>query len=216
MSDGPTDKVFRGLLEATRYGQLEYITRTLKHYAAMYDVADIANSLIDSEDFRVWSASSRPNTHHYGKHGLIVHTYEVITIALSNATCVEHFNTDMRYTEVRPNIDLRKAVFLAALFHDCGKIHDYAYDEKTDSWSGTMHKKLIHHITTSTQVFLRAATNRLPAALIDEVVHAILAHHGQRQYGSPVEPHTSVAWLLHTADLLSARSDEANTYGITN
>jgi 23S rRNA maturation-related 3'-5' exoribonuclease YhaM len=39
---------------------------------------------------------------------------------------------------------------------------------------------------------------------IDSVSHCILSHHGRKEWGSPVEPKTPEAWILHAADMLSA------------
>jgi 23S rRNA maturation-related 3'-5' exoribonuclease YhaM len=45
---------------------------------------------------------------------------------------------------------------------------------------------------------------------IDEVTHAILSHHGQREWGSPVRPATKLAWILHTCDMMSARVNDCD------
>jgi 3'-5' exoribonuclease len=37
------------------------------------------------------------------------------------------------------------------------------------------------------------------------IEHAILAHHGRQEWGSPVEPVTAEAYILHYADMLSVR-----------
>jgi len=50
--------------------------------------------------------------------------------------------------------------------------------------------------------------------LHDKVLHAILAHHGCREAGSPVAPKTREAWLVHFCDGISARMDDADTWDI--
>jgi 3'-5' exoribonuclease len=37
------------------------------------------------------------------------------------------------------------------------------------------------------------------------VIHCILSHHGRKDWGSPVEPATLEALVLHQADMLSAK-----------
>jgi 3'-5' exoribonuclease len=37
----------------------------------------------------------------------------------------------------------------------------------------------------------------------DTVAHAILAHHGRHEWGSPVAPATPEATVIHFADMLS-------------
>jgi 23S rRNA maturation-related 3'-5' exoribonuclease YhaM len=50
----------------------------------------------------------------------------------------------------------------------------------------------------------------------DEVLHAILAHHGFQEFGSPVQPNSKVAWLLHLCDSISARMDDVDKMDISN
>ena len=40
--------------------------------------------------------------------------------------------------------------------------------------------------------------------LMEEVSHVILAHHGRLEWGSPIEPQTPEALIVHQADMLSA------------
>jgi 23S rRNA maturation-related 3'-5' exoribonuclease YhaM len=42
----------------------------------------------------------------------------------------------------------------------------------------------------------------------DNVLHAIIAHHAWREWGSPCTPDTRLAWLLHLCDSLSARLND--------
>jgi 23S rRNA maturation-related 3'-5' exoribonuclease YhaM len=48
----------------------------------------------------------------------------------------------------------------------------------------------------------------------DSVLHAILAHHGRREAGSPVAPKSRIAWLVHLSDQISARMADADTLDI--
>jgi 3'-5' exoribonuclease len=42
----------------------------------------------------------------------------------------------------------------------------------------------------------------------DRVLHDILAHHGKREFGSPVAPRTRAAYLVHLCDSISARMND--------
>lgn len=46
---------------------------------------------------------------------------------------------------------------------------------------------------------------RLEAQTEKAVGHCILAHHGRKDWGSPIEPQTQEAYLLHAADTWSSR-----------
>ena len=50
----------------------------------------------------------------------------------------------------------------------------------------------------------------------EDVLHAVLAHHGTREAGSPVAPKSRVAWLVHLCDGISARMYDADTMDVIN
>jgi 3'-5' exoribonuclease len=145
-----------------------------------------------------WSGSAKPEHHHHGEGGLVRHVWEVVNLCFINQAA-------LGITTIND-----EELFLAALYHDVGKFHDYA---KVDGvWTDTEHKRLIHHISRSGIIWSNMF-EKLPninKGLHDPVLHAILAHHGQRAWGSPVAPKSQVAWLLHLCDSISARMDDWN------
>lgn len=181
---------------------------TLRRRAGSLSVEDIAGVVLDDERFPVWSGSSKETKHHYGDGGLAIHTLEVFELA-------SQANSRLGYP-VR-----NTTLFLACLFHDCGKMWDYERVEvivnregkKEFKWQSALHKRRIHHISRSAIVWSKAV-DRFPAYrdIEDDILHAILAHHGQREYGSPVQPDTKLAWLLHLNDGISARLDDVGKF----
>ena len=167
------------------------------------DVFDIASWVISDPRFALWSGSSKPEQHHYGKGGLVRHTYEVVELCFTNIKAL------------KLNIDPVE-MYLSALFHDCGKMWDYEpIDGNFQNWHGTAHKRLIHHISRSALFWNDACRNTGKYGLkynkyCDTVTHNILSHHGMREWGSPVMPKTKAAWLLHLCDGISARMDDAD------
>jgi 3'-5' exoribonuclease len=158
----------------------------------------LANRVLCDARFPYWSGSAKPEHHHYGERGLVLHTWEVVNLCFINKAALKITTID------------EEELFLAALFHDAGKMHDYT--KIGGVWQGTEHKRLIHHISRSAIIWSNAFED-LPNVnkdLHDSVLHAILSHHGQREYGSPVAPKTQVAWLLHHCDSISARMDDWN------
>lgn len=164
-----------------------------------------------------WSGSGRKGKHHYGKHGLIIHTAEVAHLVLVN-------NKEL-------NLGLDEAeLFLSALYHDSGKIYDYQPVEGqyssigVDDWAYTDHKHLIHHITRSVLIWnedvnkvnqdslATSGTERYDFQFVDRVTHNILSHHGMPNWGSPVPPQTQAAWLLHLCDCISARMNDCGRH----
>ena len=109
-------------------------------------------------------------------------------------------------------------LFLSALFHDCGKMWDYdphSFENGVpdyNNWISTPHKRSIHHISRSAIEWNLAAKYKISEALIDAVTHNILAHHGQRAWGSPVAPKSGAAWMLHLCDGISSRMNDCDSW----
>lgn len=174
----------------------------LKKTADSVDATDISGVLLDNWKFSVWPGSAQEGSHHYGTNGLMQHTYEVADLMLR-----------VRAQFPVNQMPSQREVFLAALFHDCGKIWDY--HQTDDGWTFGSHKRMVHHISRSGIEWSRAVDKFPRHRDIEfDVLHAILAHHGQRQFGSPVAPKSRLAWLLHYCDGISARMDDADTLDI--
>lgn len=142
------------------------------------------------ERFRSCPASQ--SYHHSYLGGLIEHTVAVATLcgALSSTY---------------PTLD-RDLVVTAALLHDLGKIEELSYDtaiEYTDCG------RLVGHVVLSVQILkdaLRRSRVRIDHDLQMRLEHAILAHHGELEWGSPKRPSTLEALVLHHADNLDAKA----------
>lgn len=173
--------------------------KALRSLASHHNVVNIASIVLNDEKFPLWSGSSKENQHHYGDGGLIRHTLEVAELS-GQANCYLKYPVDA------------KSLFLACLFHDCGKMWDYEKDAN-GKWGASIHKRRIHHISRSAIVWSNAVYQfPIYRDIENDVLHAILAHHGQREYGSPVAPNTKLAWLLHLNDSISARIDDAEKF----
>lgn len=173
----------------------------LSHFASKCGVQFIAREVYNDPRFLTHSGSHLPDAHHYGKGGLLRHTWEVVCLAMQ---------TFDFYVEKHPNLD-RSEVYLSALFHDYGKIWDYTYDEVSNTWVVNSHRRLIHHIQRSAFEWQRISKfYNLDGEFIDRVTHNILSHHGSRQYGSPVAPFTREAYIVHLCDCISARVDDCD------
>ncbi len=173
------------------------------------DVKNLSMKLIGKPEFELWSGSSRPFQHHYGKGGLAKHTLEVANLCMTIRRQFYFYYAKFEIDEVE--------LFLAALFHDAGKIYDYKpLDTEYKEWEGTDHKRMIHHISRSSVMWTQAVTpfSELSEKYHDKVLHAILSHHGNREAGSPVAPKSRVAWLVHLCDGISARMYDADTLDI--
>ena len=186
------------------------------------DVYNVCDGILKDERFPLWSGSSKPNQHHYGKGGLVQHISEVVETCFKIKSLYEH----------QYEID-SKELFLSALFHDVGKMYDYEPDMKVqkhgstlelfvgaepnyNKWKSAEHKRMIHHISRSGIMWAENAKKDegIYEEYFEKVLHAILSHHTCREAGSPVAPKSRVAWLVTLCDNMSARMYDADTLDV--
>lgn len=136
-----------------------------------------------------------PKGHHAKLGGLLVHVYEVVSIAKQTARTM------------RANADL---VIAGALLHDIGKVE--TYEVSATGFGYTPCGLLIGHVTLGA-LMLERAIAKLGAPICSEgqlleLQHMILSHHGALEFGSPVQPMTLEAEIVHWADEASAKSND--------
>jgi 3'-5' exoribonuclease len=183
----------------------ETMTQNYMRRKSMLKLIDYSNMLEDSSEkaisrnilfksnFCEFPASN--GKHHGHDGGLADHTLEVYEFSKALA--------DLSKVPICP-----RQLYLAALFHDYGKLWDYKKNPD-GTWKYTAHKRQIHHLNRSAAEWVRIANlYKLDESFIDEVFHAILAHHGRQDWGSPVTPNSPLAWTLHLGDMASAKINE--------
>ena len=99
------------------------------------------------------------------------------------------------------NADL---VLLGVLFHDLGKIAEIGPMPVNEY---TTEGRLVGHVVIGRDLLRErcAAIEGFPEDLRIHLEHLILSHQGLLEYGSPVEPMTGEALLLHAIDNLDAK-----------
>lgn len=135
------------------------------------------------------------SVHHAFQGGLLNHTYELLNMLLSLCPTL-------------PPMKIERCI-IAIMFHDWGKLKEY--DAQT--FEPTEYMYLMGHIYISAHVL----HNKLNKAGIGNqetirIIHCVLAHHGEKEYGSPVVPCTQEAIVVNHLDNLSAKTyiiDEA-------
>src|ERR1017187_4137913 len=124
--------------------------------------------------------------HHNYKHGLAIHVSEVMQNVL-------------KMTGGAPSDELITAV----IWHDYMKIRDYGLDGELPTKQP--YCKLINHVAGSAMAFHHEAAGMLRPDTLVRIEHLLLSHHGRKESGSPVEPQTAEAFILHAADMMSAK-----------
>ena len=130
--------------------------------------------------------------HHNYLGGLLEHTLEVVEICL-------------QATRLYPQQLDQSLLITAAILHDIGKIEEY--DAQSYIFEQTDKGRLLGHITIGLEIFRKmlAKLPRFPKNLKIQLEHALISHHGEKEWGSPEIPQTFEAFTLFHADLFSAR-----------
>ena len=92
----------------------------------------------------------------------------------------------------------------AAIFHDIGKLDEISPFPKNDY---TDEGNLLGHIYIGASMVSERcrAIEGFPKKLESELIHCILAHHGELEYGSPKKPAIAEALALSLADNADAK-----------
>lgn len=106
--------------------------------------------------------------------------------------------------ELYPNID-RDLLMTAIFFHDIGKLDEMTHELCVDY---TTVGRLLGHVHLGAEMVSQriAGIEGFPESLRLELLHCILSHHGELQYGSPVVPKSLEAIVLHHIDNLDAQA----------
>lgn len=134
--------------------------------------------------------SAAKSMHHGFMGGLLEHSLSVAKICDFMCTLYPNMNRDLLVT--------------AALFHDIGKVDELSAFPENDY---TDEGQLIGHIVMGSMMLkerMREIEN-FPAVLQNELLHCILAHHGELEFGSPKKPSLMEAVALAHADNMDAK-----------
>ncbi|HYH01726.1 MAG TPA: HD domain-containing protein [Bacillota bacterium] len=133
--------------------------------------------------------------HHAYIGGLVEHTVGVVNLCEAAAGYY-------------PNVN-RELLLTGAILHDIGKTRTYRIAKGFD---GTNEGKLIGHLILGVEMVEQSIATMLGPeidpdyreSLRNNLIHLLVSHHGILEWGSPVEPLTLEACILHHADNMDA------------
>lgn len=154
------------------------------------DLKNLVSSFFDDETFRKSfekSPAARQNHHNY-LGGLLEHSVNVAKLC---DTICGFYKLD------------RDLLITGALLHDSGKTHEYSAGASIDI---TEEGRLIGHIQIAAERVSRkaGAIEGFPEGLRNKIIHMILSHHGELEYGSPKLPAFPEAIALFHADYMDS------------
>lgn len=127
--------------------------------------------------------------HHAYGGGLLEHTHSLLQLSLAVA---DHYRLD------------KELLLVGALLHDIGKMQEFRADPAPEL---TPVGGLLGHIVIGYRLFIgmRDRIPGFPEELSLRLEHMLVAHHGEKEFGSPETPRTPEAMALHVLDLLDSR-----------
>lgn len=185
---------------ATNEEDFDYVTKLV---ATIGDPRLQALTAAFLEDFgpRFRRATAARNNHHAFRGGLLRHTAQMMKTADAISIVYPRLNRDLLLT--------------GALFHDSGKLWEMCPPEQGFDVPRELRGELLGHISIGIELvnalWRKVNTDEWKALQPPSedvrlhLLHLVAAHHGELQYGSPVEPKTPEAIALHYIDNLDAR-----------
>ncbi|MDY4693358.1 MAG: HD domain-containing protein [Blautia sp.] len=182
VSENSTDDMYRQLLDMINSVKNPYLNTLLKML------------FVENREFvETFESHSAAKTVHHGFiGGLMEHTLGVTRLCDFMANAYPILNRDLLIT--------------ASLLHDVGKtkeLSEFPVNDYTDAG------QLLGHIYIGAQMIhdMVKEIPDFPEVLENELIHCILSHHGELEYGSPKKPALAEAVALNLADNTDARME---------
>lgn len=152
----------------------------------------ISGFFVEDREFivRFKKHSAAKSVHHGFIGGLLEHTLGVVRMCDYMADQYAVLNRDL--------------LLASAMFHDIGKIKELSSFPENDY---TDEGQLLGHIFIGAEMVSERIKKipGFPVKMANEVIHCILAHHGELEYGSPKKPALAEALALNLADNTDAK-----------
>jgi 3'-5' exoribonuclease len=171
------------------------IDRSIDHSA----LKTLVTNILDENIALFSRMPAAQNFHHSYTSGLLEHVWSMTRIA---GFLAEHYAK--YYDQLDPPLN-RALVVAATVLHDIGKLRELEYHPVEARY--TTEGSLIGHVLMGRDM-VREAARRIegfPEELLLNLEHAIIAHHGKREFGAPVLPQTLEAHLVAAIDDLDAK-----------
>ena len=200
------------VVNADKLNLADYMPRTEKDIPQMHqqlkdilatiqnpDLKRLVNAfLADTELMKQFCmAPAAMQMHHAYLGGLLEHTLNMLNVAKA-------------VFPLYPKI--QKDLVLAAIFlHDIAKTQELSYKI---CFSYTDGGQLLGHIIQGTQMITQRADilaldgTPVAPAILDSLLHIIVSHHGQYEFGSPKLPATPEAFMVSYIDNLDAKMNQ--------
>lgn len=156
-------------------------------------LARLLKSFFQDKEFvqLFYDAPAAVSVHHAYLGGLLEHTVFMTRVARTIPDVYAEINRDLLLTGI--------------ILHDVGKTKEYVYDAAIDH---TNDGRLLGHLVMGHDMVRTrmADIKEFPEELGRMLLHIMLSHHGQLDFGSPKTPKFAEAIIVHFLDNLDARA----------
>jgi 3'-5' exoribonuclease len=198
--------LFAGSPESQDLQQREY-AEIQKTVASIVDprLRRVSELFLEEFSERFRRAAGARSVHHARRGGLVQHVSQMFRTAAALVEVYPHLNRDL--------------LLAGVLFHDAGKLWENTFPKEGLQMPYDLLGELVGHITIGAEIVNRLWTKLRQEPVYESwknvkpeselvrwhLLHLVAAHHGEKQFGSPVEPKTPEAIALHFIDNLDAK-----------
>ncbi|MGA2916881.1 MAG: HD domain-containing protein [Sedimentisphaerales bacterium] len=176
----------------------EDVTKIMSEIKNVF-IKALVNEFLKDKDLmkKFCTAPAATQNHHSYIGGLLEHTHNMLNVARAVMPFYPQLQSDL---------------VLAGIFlHDMGKTDELSYDM---AFSYTDSGQLLGHIVQTTfmvndkAAILKQAGVETDKQILDNIMHIIVSHHGQYEFGSPKLPMTAEAFLVSLLDNIDAKINQ--------
>ncbi|WZO97870.1 HD domain-containing protein [Isosphaeraceae bacterium EP7] len=192
--------------EASRFEPEESIQAIYKIVGECIDdkyLRELVLRIFQQHDAAIREMPAAKSMHHAFTGGLLEHIRSMARVCASLA---KHYGR--YYHDLDPPLNC-SLIVAAGILHDVGKLYELEYHPVAARY--TTLGQLIGHVVMGRDMVRAAAAEieGFPVETLLQLEHAILAHHGKREFGAPVLPATLEALIVSYADDLDAKINQA-------
>jgi 3'-5' exoribonuclease len=174
------------------FNELKEIVSTIKNPG----LKALTESFLADNDLmkKFCTAPAAVQMHHCYLGGLLEHTVSMLRVAKTILP---------NYPKVQDDI-----VIAAIFLHDIAKTSELSYDI---GFSYTDTGQLVGHLVMGSIIVKEKAaqlSTPLEKSVLDSLLHIIVSHHGQYEFGSPKLPATAEAFMVNYIDDLDAKMNQ--------
>jgi 3'-5' exoribonuclease len=197
---------FRDLVESSDYDP-EQLFKTIHDLIQRYIddlcLRQLVQTLLHEHGPLFKKMPAAQNFHHSYTAGLLEHVWSMTRIA---GFLADHYAK--YYAQLNPPLN-KGVIVAAAILHDIGKLRELDYHPVETKY--TKEGQLIGHVLIGRDM-VREAARKIEGFSEETLLlleHAILSHHGKREFGAPIAPLTLEALLVSYVDELDAKMNSA-------